>query len=309
MRVLYLCAKNYWQHKMSRVRFHGIDAIGRHPEIELIKSGPGWPGFVSAPEEEKKHNPDVVVWYKPLNIPGYTEIKSPKCLRYNEMWQKDWTSSEITQSKSELVISHHQNDIKNFAHVKTVKFYHNPHCAEKTIFKPYNDPKVYDVLLIGVISPTFYPLRSVFKRVIEERLSEKVRCKILPHPGYNIPDVESQVRIYAQEISKAKMVLTCSSKYKYALAKYAEVPLCGTLLAADIPDEAQSWYRKWVVELNETMSDSEIEEKILYYLSHEEEYKKKTDTGFQGSLLRRTQEHYAERFVGILNNFFSERGS
>lgn len=304
MRVLYLCNKQYWNQKMSRVRFHSINAIGRHPEVELIKSGPGWPGFVNAKVDQDKYKPNVVVWYKPLDIPGYEWVTAPKCLRYNEMWGFEWTAKEITQSKSNIIICHHANDISNYTSIKTAEFYNNPHCVEKTIFKDYGLSKEIDVLLVGVLSSTFYPFRAKLNDVLN-MIGGRAQCKVLPHPGYRIADVNSQVVRYAQEINKSKITLTCSSKYRYALAKYSEIPLCASLLCADVPGECEVWYRSWMLDVEDSMTCEQIAEKILYYVKNDIKRNTLIKKGIEENLNRRTQEHYANRFVQIIKEYLS----
>jgi hypothetical protein len=252
MKVLHLCSKYFWDNKMSRVRFHSMDAIGRHPGITLIKSGPGWEGFVSCKQAQDRYKPDIIVWYKPMEMPGYVEVSVPTCIRYNEMWNVERTSDEIVKTKSKIVICHHENDIKNYGHIKNSKFFHNPHCAEKEVFKDYNITKDIDIQLIGVICPEFYPLRTKLKIIIENIMIPiyGAKCRIHPHPGYRINDTKEQVIRYAKQLNRAKINVTCSSKFKYALAKYSEVPMCKSLLIADIPDENKEWYNSWMVAIS-----------------------------------------------------------
>ena len=139
--------------------------------------------------------------------------------------------------------------------------------------------------------------------MINEHLAKKYKCKILAHPGYNIPSVEDQVVKYAKEINKAKITLTCSSKYKYALAKYSEIPLCNSLLIADVPDENKDWYKNWMVEVSNDFSDYEIMWKISYFLSKPDLIKERTKEGVEENLKYRIQECYADRFVNIVKSY------
>jgi len=303
MKILYLCNKQFWDHKMSRVRFHSIDAIGRHQDVELIKSGQGWPDFKNALIDVKKYKPDIVVWYKPLDIPGYDQITVPKCLRYNEMWNVKWTTEEIQKSKSNLIICHHKNDIGQYKHVKSAKFYHNPHCAEKEIFKDYGLKKEYDILITGALSQGHYPFRARFVRIVKNYLSD-FNFKILRHPGYIINNINEQAINYAREINKSYISLTCSSKHRYALAKYVEIPMSNSLLCADIPNENQEWYRNWILEINNSMSDEEIANKIREYLVDKKLTEKLVNRGVVENIKNRTQEIYADRFVEIVRGFF-----
>jgi len=308
MRILHLCDIKYWNHKMDRNRFHSIEALGRHKDIELIKSGIGWLDFKNVKQITDKYNPDLIIWYKPLDMPGYNMIENiPRCLRYNEMWDKEWTDTEILKSGSTLIVCHHENDIKNYLDLSNIKLYHNPHCAEKTIFKDYKEEKIYDVLLVGAIREDVYPLRYRFVNIIKKLNEDGLRCKILKHPGYNIDNINDEVIDFAKEVNRSKIILTCSSKYKYALSKFAEIPLCNSLLVSDIPNENQEWYKKWIIEINETMDDASIISLIKYYIENEGYRKEKIKLGLEMNLKDRTQESYAQKTIDIIKDYFKNK--
>lgn len=299
LRILYLCDRKYVEHKMSRVRFHSVDAIARHPGVEMFRSGPGYDGFVSAGHEQQKYGPHCILWYKPLMIFGYESVSCLKILRYNEMWDTSATTREIMESRSRLVICHHQNDIPQYKEVPG-RFVHCPHCAEKRIFKPMNVPKVYDIYITGRRDDGIYPLRTRVGNLVKKVLDQRYVCKVAKHPGYRIPDVDAQVTKYVEEINKARLVITCSSIYQYALAKYIEVGMCGVPLMADIPNERQKWYRGWVNEITPKMSDTEILDKIEDCLQNGDRYQQRAKIGREACLKEMTQENYADRFVSIV---------
>jgi hypothetical protein len=290
---------------MSRVRFHSIEAIARYPGIELIKSGLGWEDFIDCKQIQLKYNPDLIIWYKPLEMTGYERVTVPTCLRYNEMWDVKHTTNEILTSKSKLIICHHENDIKNYSHIEGVKFYHNVQCAERKIFKDYGLNKDFDVQVIGAIRPLIYPLRSRLNELIETQIVPKynVKYRLLTHPGYIINNVDNQVVNYAHQLNRAKINITCSSKFNYALAKYSEVPLCKSLLLADMPGENQDWYKKWMVLLENDFSDKRIVELIVSLLKDNKSYEEKVTIGYEENIKNRTQENYAKKFMKIVCDF------
>jgi len=74
---------------------------------------------------------------------GFNEFgKLPqiKCLRYNEMYDKEWTLHEINESCANLVVCHHHNDYIKYhgMNLPNVRFEYIGHCAESTIFKDIN---------------------------------------------------------------------------------------------------------------------------------------------------------------------------
>jgi len=307
MRFLYLCHKEIFDTKMSRVRFHSLEAIGKISE--LLISGPGWSGFNNINNLVNKFRPHMIIWYKPLTIPGYNKVNVPKCLRYNEMFNVSVTSREIKKSKKNLVICHHKNDIPKYSNIKDVKFVNISHCAEKTIFKDYNLPKIYDLTLVGILGTKHYLLRNRLRELIQNHLSKRWKCLVKHHPGYKKSNANSNNEAinFAKTINQSKITATCSSKYKYRLAKHVEIPMCNSLLAVDTPDEDQNWFKKFILFLSPQDSDEVIINKIENYLKNDQEREKRTQLGMKMTLERYTQEHYAKRFVKAAGQFLEER--
>jgi len=309
LKILYLCDKKHWEHKLDRVRFHSIETIGNNTDVTVFKSGPGWDDFDNVKQVADKYNPDIILWYKPLEMPGFDQVNDiPCCLRYNEMWDVRWTTEEIQRSGSSLILCHHQNDIRQYGHIKTAEFFHNPHCVSKNIFRDYGLMRECDVLVTGALSPTHYPLRARFQRVINSEILRNFNCRILRHPGYNIENVEQQIVDYATELNKAKIVLACSSKHRYALSKYVEVPLCKSLLCGDIPDENHNWYKGWMLEIDNKMTNDEIAEKIAHYVVYSNDRNKLVEKGYSENVRHRTLDIYSKKFIGIVNNFLLKKG-
>ena len=267
---------------MSRVRFHGIRAIGKL--CELTWSGNGWENYDSSKTVQENidliygdQQPDVVIAYKPLELKEFSKIKPIKCIRYNEMYDVEWTIKEITESKSNLIVCHHKNDmeqyIKMFQSYKEhpVKFVNIPHCAEKIIYRDYGMPKEYDILLAGAVYTKsllgdHYPLRIRLAQKILPIMSRKYNCKILQHPGGNL----------------------------------VEIPMCGSVLSADMPGEEQEKFNQFMIEIDMHMSDEEIINKLTYYLENEKERQKLVDKGYEYAV-EYTQEKYAEKFLEVVN--------
>jgi len=299
--VLLLCDRRYWDHKMARVRFHSMEAIERHPYIRARKDGPGWPGFTDVPTSIERHRPDAVFWYKPLDMKGFDGAECLKVISYNEMYDREWTTHEIVHSASDVVICHHQNDLRNYEKLLSApRFYHCQHCSDIRYFFDPGLPKQYDVLLVGALNPLVYPLRQKMSRVLRGRLLKGLKVTVLPHPGDPVNDADAQVRRYAFSLSSAKIVLTCSSKYKYALAKYTEVPACGSLLAADIPDDRAEFFREYVLEIEDCDTEQDIAEKLRVWCKDDRSREELTAKGRDLVLASYTQDHYAERFYRIV---------
>ena len=316
LKVLYLCNRKYYETKMSRVRFHSIGAIEKITDLKW--SGPWWDDYDDKKTVQENIDiiypndaPDVVIAYKPLEMKNFRDIKPLKCIRYNEMWDKTWTMKEITQSGANLVICHHPPEadeykkiFKNFK-LYPLNFVSIPHCAEKTIFKDYGREKIYDLMLIGDLRKDIYPLRvrlfDILKRMTFLTSEKPYNNIFLQHPGYEVPQAyANKVPIeYAEMMNSAKIVVSCGSIFSYRLGKYIEVPMCNTAFAADMPLEGEGEFDKFLIQIDESMSDAEIEKKLKYYLNNDEERQKIVAEGKKYADMY-TQERYAEEFVSII---------
>jgi hypothetical protein len=231
---------------------------------------------------------------------------------------------EIQLSRSNLIICHHQNDyewfIQNYNTFFTnasnlnpyqykVIFVNIPHSAEKTIYKDYGLPNIYDVLMVGRTTSKHYPFKNRLVKLIEEKLSKLFKCYILEHPGYNVPDFQNNLKClnnYAKVINQAKVVLSCTSRYKYALGKLVEIPLCNSLICSDIPDERQDFFKKFIWEINDKMSDEEIVNRITMILNNKSKRKEMTMAGKMLMEANFTQEHYADKFIKTIGRYYGK---
>ena len=288
--ILFLVTKDTYVKKMSRVRFHGIEEISYLSNLKVW--GPGWDGYDENLTVQDNINQisftfDLVICYKPLNLKKFNEVTIPKCIRYNEMYDFNWTKREIEESNADIVICHHENDMKTYESYyqnyhgqknRKVKFYHIAHCAKDDVFKDYKLPKKYDILIGGAtnaknsLGGQHYPIRDRFLKLIP-KIPKKYKIHIHKHPGYNHNDsyTDKYLIEFAKVINQAKICITCSGAPKSRFGKYIEIPKCNTGIVGDIPDQDQEDFRKFVIEINLDMTDDEIINKIIYYLENNDE--------------------------------------
>ena len=313
MKIAFICNRNTFLHKMSRVRFHSIEAISKIHEVEWYgKFWDGWSDNLTVDENFDRigYEPDLIIGYKPLEINGFADSKFKKCIRYNEMYDKEWTVREITDSKSDIVICHHHNDYIEYtsspeltSKLQGIDFVNIPHCAESTVFKDYGLRKDVDILLGGAIfaSSTLgqhYPLRDRLASHILPKMSKKYACSLYEHPGYDLGDAHTNRYAidFAKAINRAKICVTCSGLPRSRFGKYVEIPMCNTAIAADMPDEMQDFFSEFLIELSMDDSDSDIISKLEYYLDNDDKLQEKTWAGYDKSS-KFDQDYYAELFT------------
>jgi hypothetical protein len=307
--ILYIIDREQYIHKMSRVRFHAIEALSKLTNV--IVWGPNWRKYniyLSITENIKNLNLEIdcVICYKPSSIIGFDKLKYLKIMTYNEMWDEDFTLKEINLAKPDLVVCHHENDMIRY---KTgiykniecyLKFVHIHHSAEKTIFYDRQQPKTIDVLLVGSVG-RHYPMRKRFEKIIE-LLPKKFICKQYKHPGYIHRNAFTDIYLndFAENISKSKICLTCTSKYKYLLGKLIEIPMCGSVIASDLPDQDIKLFEELMIVISDKMSDEEIVNKLIYYLENPLELDKKQKLG-ESISKNWSQDRYANLIYDEIN--------
>lgn len=323
--ILYLVDKETYIKKMSRVRFHSIEAINNISNF--VMTGPNWDNYNSKKSVQENINNfnikfDLVIAYEIVKLINFDKINIPKCIRYNEMYNFNDTLKEIEESNVDLVICHHENDMKTYSNYysnyhgqknKKVIFAHNPHCAEKTVFKDYKLEKKLDFLLCGrclaknSLKDFHYPLRDRLHKLLE-KLPKKYKWAVQKHPRYVHND--SYTNKYLIEFSKAinstRICLTCSGIPKSRFGKYIEIPMSNSVIAADLPDQDQDEFKEFVLEINMEMSDDEILNKLIYYADNQyllDELKRKGLEWCKNF----TQQNYATRFIKILDDFFDNK--
>lgn len=79
--------------------------------------------------------------------------------------------------------------------------------------------------------------------------------------------------------------------------------MCGSLLVADIPNERQDWFKKWVVEIRNGMSDRQIVKILSEQLGNPKSMKLRAEEGRRLCMKTETQEHYAARFIKIAREY------
>ena len=328
--IVFLVNKKYYNTKMSRVRFHSIRALFNHKQVNGIYTGPGWDNWVPtiSPQANldnilKSKEYDLVIGYKPLEISGFQDITYNKCIRYNEMYDTEWTLKEIAESKANVIICHHYNDYKEYINIlKTKKLNHIkcitwvPHSADANIFKPKLEiEKKYDIALVGATNVTtmlgeHYPLRARMGKLLG-LMPVQYKCAVVPHVGGSHSDAytDKYAIDFANKINSAKIIITDSGAPKSRFGKYIEVPMCGVALAGDVYNDHPKdvdLLKSFLIDINMQMSDQEIIKKLVYYLENDSEREKKVKAGIQYTK-DFTQERYAERFINILTSLQSQK--
>lgn len=317
MNVVYLIPKDVFEQKLDRDRFAAVNAIKRHLRTKqkgnLVYSGPGWHTWdVAKPAMDnlKTIFPniefDLAILYHMHDVKGVAELPIIKVMCCSEMYC-DRILHRYRLNNPDYLILHHTVEEERVREVLKVPTYHIPHGCDHTQFHPNPDvAKSIDFTLIGRLDDKVYPLRSMFYyKVIPRLRTLGYTCYIHRHPGYKLKNPNAAVQNYIRAIQKSKIVLTCSSMYKYRLCKYGEVPMCGSALAADLPHDGADFFKSFLIEINPTWSVDRIVATLIDALPRWTQY---ATIGRQLTLESFKQTDYADRFLSTYEQFCHEDG-
>lgn len=322
--ILYVCDANYLMTKMSRVRFWAIEELAKSELINLQLTGPGFDNFntnfsLQTNILNLQYEIDFIIWYKPLNdnynFDKTTKLPYKTILRYNEMWDVNWTKKEIDESRTDVVICHHYNDyikyIKLYNSNKNIKFIYLPHHANPNIFKPMALEKNIDILISGALDANHYPFRNRLARLILNSISTSLKdYNILHHIRPRQPNNMNFTNInqieYNNMINRSKLCIVCSSKYNYRLGKYVEIPMAGSVAVGDLPFEDQRSFERNNIVLNQKMSDDEIIKIIKQTLKDPNSLNKKIESG-KAWAANYTTTNYVSDLINIFKSCSSNK--
>ncbi|MBP1995571.1 glycosyltransferase [Paenibacillus eucommiae] len=232
---------------------------------------------------------------------GLNQVNIPKGILFHDVYRvREDFHSFVKENHIDLVFTHYRDSFSAY-----FPEFHNqarwlPNHVYEPVFHNYKLERTIKYLMMGKINNYLYPLREeIFNNMnqIDGFVSHK-------HPGYKWFSKKSAKskfldENYAMEISRAKIFLTCGSKYDFAVGKYFEVPACGTLLlASDFPELRDLGF---VDKENFVRIDKDnFMERAYYYLMHKEERNHIRKKGFDLVHSRHTTRIRVREFVDEL---------
>jgi hypothetical protein len=317
MSIAYICSFRAWTRKIARHRFHAIKALGSMVDVQW--SGPGWPNYRDDVDFEEALSviygdrlPRFIISFPfAANPPqGFAKTRVPKCYEYDEMRDSLGflrAADEVLRDKVDLVVGHYQNDVNcpdiQKLTLSGVRVHHLPIGVCPEVFYPQGETKDLDVLLVGTHDEVLYPLRWRMRdalSILRERYG--LSCMEYQSPAHLDRATDQHLRHYADSLRTAKVVLSCSSKHHYALAKFVEVPRCGAVLVSDLPGERNELFSRVVVSVDATMSPLTIAKTVREIIGNPVRLRARAEEGFH--LVKGiTSENYATSLLELLERY------
>ena len=244
MKLVYLCSRFLFEHKVDRHRATLADAIARLPGCSVTVTGHGWPDYdsdrtVASNLETLGISPDVLWVYQQANDYLHRAVRSVDATRIMllyDCYATEKRTAEVEAVEPHIVFHTHANDagrLTEFA--PRAKHVHVPFGVDRLTFwrEGYGERPI-DCLVVGQTHEEFYPLRARWRRLVA---SGRIPGEIRPMPAYRLKpaDCMFQYSDWAAHMRRAKIVLTGSSKWRYPLQVFYAAAMAGCLVCADRP--------------------------------------------------------------------------
>lgn len=245
----------------------------------------------------------------PIGLEKINDVK--KILWINDFWHMsptEWRETIINNGFVNILATYsppfstHEvfnkffiEEVRNYA-----KFSPCPRAIDPLVFYPRNDPKKYDVTLLGAMGP-FYTDRAFF----HESLSNQSWLKYfnVSHPGYKFHNHGEALfgEKYAEIISASKIFVNCTSIYNLPFIKLYEVLASNTLLMCTKINGANDLGLIDGVNFVE-INRQDFLQKIRFYLENEVERKRVASSGYELFLTNHTLRHRAKHTYQLILN-------
>ena len=279
MNYLHLVPRSVFETKMARERFIQVDALRAVPDSAVVTWGPGWPEWdvnMSIVENVERF---CRATYPAHLIIAYGLAGSllggpvPVAVILQEAYDRRKTDQLIRAMDPRLVVFTYANELPQYEHFAAegrvcVAVPHGVEPGPMAVAYPellalghagFADRPI-DVLIVGNMNETIYPVRVHLAHLAWRELRKRgYKVVWAPHPGYTLPPKVGVVgREYLRLLGQAKLVVTCTSRYRYALTKLLEIPMAGALPVTDLPGERQRFFSHTGLIVSPSMLDREI---------------------------------------------------
>jgi hypothetical protein len=135
-------------------------------------------------------------------------------------------------------------------------------------------PRDIDVLLVGRCHTPLYPLRARWAQLIKDEHWKSALHFETPYGRQHTwTDAErsKQQQDYANVLKRARIVLCCSSYWRYMLGKYTEIAASGAFIISDVPTHMPLEFIENMGVVSAQMTDEELVQVVNGWLEASDE--------------------------------------
>lgn len=233
---------------------------------------------------------------KELNEAGWDALLMPKI-----------KSATVVESGTKKIVK--VNPDYFLERLKPPIFY-NHYSVSPDIFKPSNEPKLYEAVFLGDYTPKYYPLRNeIFRDLHSVCAGRGWRFMARGNPPGHVMKDRTISRLlgegyivgprYAEALARTKTFLFDTSVFKEAVLKFPEGMASRTCVMSDTPLTAEELHYEPGFNFVE-VGMGDWADKLAYYLRHDEERGEIARNGYETFLKYHTNDVRARQLVDFL---------
>lgn len=178
-----------------------------------------------------------------------------------------------------LCYCHTNRNIEDFLKKTNYNYFYIPHCIDFSN-KRISPEKKYNLSISGHMSHEVYPTRTrIFNYFSKVKTGNSLSIVYLPHPGYETRNASHNIigEKYIDFLSESELSVTCKAGWRDAfVAKYIEIGKAGSLPVGDLPDAMDKRLKDLIVNIDDSMDNNMMIEKIISQIENKKELKQKT---------------------------------
>ena len=222
-----------------------------------------------------------------------------QCYRDGSIFHKALTK---VLDRSDLIICPYDEAFRTKMHAYVDKYEWFPHYFSTTRYSSlsFDNIRINKCVLAGALSDIYQ---------VRLEAAKSAQCQVIPHPGYDpsitIANIDrTKYKIgddFAKELNAYCCAVTCTSSFKYVLAKHFEIAAAKTILLTDrcvdldkigfVPD----------VHYIEVTSDN-VRSKIYEVVNNTNKYKEIAVNAYNLVIQTSTINHRVEQLINILRD-------
>lgn len=298
------------------------DALKAHPEINILLTGPRWPGYDNNIHLKQNINrlmpdADVVFLWRPFGIVEFGGIKggeeSLDQLKVSA-YQDDPKSNcrEAVQANLDLLFYHDLWDRQFFDNCG-IRSVYLPLAIHLPQFEKWTTPQSQrktPVIMAGNLNPRVYPLRGKFEKMIRQKtLPGRIKNNMV-YRYRDLRAIRKEQQTYANLLCNSQISLVSTALPQFGpllFRKYLEAMAAGCVIVADLPAAPPKDVAGRIVQVSVKMSEREIRDRVVELLDNSrlrEEHKlanrKVIENGY-------TYTHLADRWVTAVKESLESR--
>lgn len=256
MKILIIVKLDELKTKVSNNRINFLEFLNKKDNIKVLNDNFN---LIEEIERLKKNEwiVDIIIYYRLHQNNKIKSISKDEFIKLNikkYLFMEDFGTIENTIIKYNelsfdgLIIPLKNSKLELRLKENKINYYVWGFYFDTNIFKDWNLPKKYNILLYGCIYKNGYPLRHKIHYLLNKlEKNKKNKIKIIKFPGYDYDGKVPRNEDLSKLINESKFCVATRSIHNMMVKKYQEITLSNSIIIGDIPSDYEDLFKNNIV--------------------------------------------------------------